>query len=120
MSKAARNALIVLALAAGVFAIPGGGDAADVVAGVLSTLITVAFVAFGWRFYQEHRVDIHSLGDAYRGALYGALAAIVFALAAVGELLDTGAGTLAWFVIVGLAVYALFRVFWQWRAMNTY
>jgi hypothetical protein len=120
VSRAARNALIVVAIAAAVFALPGGGDAAAVVGATLSTLITVAFVAFGWRFYREHRVDIYSLGDQHRGALYGALAAIVFALAGVGELMDTGAGTLAWFVIMGVAVYALFRVFWQWREMNTY
>jgi hypothetical protein len=112
--------LIVVAIAAAIFAIPGGGDAADLVAAVLSTLITVAFVAFGWRFYREHRVEIYSLGDPYRGGLYAALAAIVFALAGRDELLGTGGGTLAWFVIVGLAAYALFRVFWQWREMNTY
>ncbi len=120
MSSAARNVLIVLALAAAVFAIPGGGDAASVVGGVLSTLVTVAFVAFGWRFYQERRMDIHSLGDPYRGAFYGALAGIVFALAGVGQLMESGAGTLAWFIIVGLSVYALFRVFWQWRDLNAY
>lgn len=120
MSRVARNALIVVAIAAAVFALPGGGDAAAVVAGVLSTLITVALVAFAWRFYRERRLDIHSLGDAYRGAFYGALAAIVFALAGVGELLDTSAGTLAWFVIVGLAIWALFRVFFRWRDMNAY
>lgn len=120
MSRTARNVVIVVALAALVFAVPGGGDAAQLVGAVLSTLITVAFVAFGWRFYRENRVDLYSLGDQYRGALYAALAAIVFALAARNELLDTGGGTLAWFVIVGLAVWALFRVFFRWREMNTY
>lgn len=115
-----RNGLIVVALAAAVFALPGGGDAADLVAGVLSTLITVALVAFGWRFYREHRIEIYSLGDQYRGAIYLALAGIVFAMAGRSELLDTGAGTLAWFVIVGLAVWTLFRTFFRWRDVNAY
>lgn len=120
MSRAVRNGLIVVAIAAAVFALPGGGDAADFVLALLSTLIMVSFVVFGWRFYREHRVDIYSLGDQHRGALYGAIAAIVFALAGRAELLDTGAGTLAWFVLMGLAAYALYRVFVQWRDVNAY
>jgi hypothetical protein len=120
VSRAGRNALIVVAIAAAVFAVPGGGDAAQLVGAVMSTLITVAFVSLGWRIYREHRVDLHSLGDEYRGALYAALAAIVFALAGVSHMMDTGAGTLVWFIVVGLAVWALFRVFFRWREQNTY
>jgi len=120
VSRVARNALIVVALGAAVFALPGGGDAADFVLALLSTLILVSFVVFGWRFYREHRVDIYSLGDRHRAALYGAIAVIVFALAGRVELLATGAGTIVWFVLVGGAAYALYRVFVQWRELNAY
>jgi tellurite resistance protein TehA-like permease len=119
VSKVAINVVVVVALAAAVFALPGGGEAADLVVGVLSTLVLMSLVLFGWRMYREHRIDLYSLGDPYRGALYAAAAAIVFALAGRVRLLETGAGTIVWFAVVGAAVYALYRVYQQWRS-NAY
>lgn len=115
--NAAINLLVVLALAAAVFALPGGGDTADLVLALLSTLILMSFIAFGWRLYREHRIDLYSLGDAHRGALYGGIGAIVFALAARVRLLETGPGTLLWFAIVSGAVVALYRVYVHWRSL---
>ena len=54
----ARNVAIVLALAALVAFLPGGGTAAAVIGGVLSTLILVSFVLIAGRFYREHRIDL--------------------------------------------------------------
>lgn len=119
MNRTAINVVIVLALAGAVFALPGGGDTADLILALLSTLILFSFVWFGWRLYREHRVDLYSLGDGYRGALYGGIGAIVFALAARGRLLETGAGTLLWFAVVSGAVVAFYRVWMHWRA-NAY
>ncbi len=118
MSTNARNALIVLALAAVVYAIPGGGRSADFVAALLGVLITAAFAFVGYRFYRERRVELLSLGDRHRALLYGALGALVFAMAARVRLFDTAAGTLVWFAIVGAAVYALYLVFVHHRSYD--
>jgi multisubunit Na+/H+ antiporter MnhB subunit len=112
---AARNVLIVLALAAVVEFAPGGGDTAALVNAVLLTLLNVVFVYFGVRFYREHRVDIYSLGDRGRALLYGGIAGVVLALAATRRWLDTGAGTLVWIVLIGGSVVALVAVFRQYR-----
>jgi hypothetical protein len=112
---AARNVLIVLALAAVVQFAPGGGDAAALVNAVLLTLLLVVFVLFGVRFYRERRVEIYSLGDRGRLLLYGGLAGIVLALAGTNRWLDTGIGTLVWIALLGGSVAALVAVFRQYR-----
>lgn len=111
-----RNLIIIVALAAAVAFLPGGGHTADFVGSVLSIAITVVFVAFGVRFYRENRVAIFGLGDLHRGLLYGGLGAIVVALAGRTKLLDTGVGTLAFFVLLGGAAGALYAVWQHHRA----
>jgi hypothetical protein len=112
---AARNILIILALAAIVQFAPGGGDAAALINAVLFTLLNVVFVYFGVRFYRERRTDIYGLGDRGRALLYGGLAAIVLALAGTGRWLDTSAGTLVWLALLAGAIVALVTVFRQYR-----
>jgi multisubunit Na+/H+ antiporter MnhB subunit len=112
---AARNVLIVLALAAVVEFAPGGGDTAALINAILLTLLNVVFVYFGVRFYREHRVDIYSLGDRGRALLYGGLAGIVLALAGTNRWLDTGGGTVLWLVVLGGSIAALVAVFRQYR-----
>ncbi len=116
MSATARNVLIVLALAAAVYAIPGGRSSADFIASILSILITASIAFFGWRLYREHRVTLFSLGDRYRGLLYGAVGAAVLMMAARGRLFDTTAGTLLWFAVIGAASYALVVVYRFYRS----
>ena len=112
-----RNIAIILVLAAGVYFIPGGGDAAALVGAMFSTAILAAFVMLAARFYRERRMDLVGLGDRWRAILYGALGAIVLAMAARGRLIDTGAGTLAWLVVVAGGAYAVYRV---WRHYREY
>ena len=112
---AARNVLIILALAAIVEFAPGGGDTAALVNAVLLTLLNVVFVYFGVRFYRERRMDIYALGDRGRALLYGGLAGIVLALAGTRRWLDTGAGTAVWVLLIGGSLAALVSVFRQYR-----
>ena len=112
---AARNVLIILALAAIVEFAPGGGDSAALVNAVLLTLLNVVFVYFGVRFYRERRLDIYALGDRGRALLYGGLAGIVLALAGTRRWLDTGAGTAVWVLVIGASLAALVSVFRQYR-----
>jgi len=114
-AAAVRNTLIILAIAAAVAFIPGGGDTADVVAAVLSVAILAAFVMIFARLYREHRMTIFGLGDRDRGILYGSLGIIVWALAARDKLFDTGAGTGLWFALMIAAAFGLYTVWRNWR-----
>jgi hypothetical protein len=114
---AARNAAIVALLALAVFALPGGGRAADFVAALLFVLITVFLVLFAGRMYLENRVAVHSLGDRHRALLYGSLGIAVWTLAAGPKLFSTGAGTVLWFMLMGAASYGLYLV---WRHQREY
>jgi hypothetical protein len=113
----ARNVAIVLLLAAGVAFIPGGGTTAGLVAGILSTLIMVSLVVFAARFYREHRMELDGLGDRWRGLLYGAIGAVVLALAALPRLQNSSGGTLVVVVVLGGAAYAFYAV---WRHYREY
>jgi uncharacterized protein involved in cysteine biosynthesis len=113
----ARNIAIVLLLAAAVAFVPGGGTTARLVGAILSTLIMVSLVFFAYRFYREHRVELNGLGDRWRGLLYGAIAAVVLALAALPRLQDSSGGTLVVVAVVGGAAYAFYAV---WRHYREY
>ena len=113
--KTARNVLIILALAAVVEFVPGGGDTAALVNAVLFTLLNAIFVYFGVRFYRERRIDIYALGERGRALLYGGLAGIVLALAATGRWLSNGGGVVLWLVVLVGSIVALVAVFRQYR-----
>jgi hypothetical protein len=116
-TAALRNLAIVLVIAAAVKFLPGGGDAAALVGGLLSTAILASFVLLGMRFYRERRMDIVGLGDRWRLVFYGAIGAVVLAMAARPRLVETGAGTLLWLAVVASASYAVYRV---WRHYREY
>jgi hypothetical protein len=69
------------------------------------------------RFYRERRMDIIGLGDRWRALFYGAIAAVVVAMAARPRLIETGAGTLLWLAVVAGASYTVYRV---WRHYREY
>jgi hypothetical protein len=114
-TAAIRNIAIILALAAIVYFVPGGGDAAALIGALLSTAILASFVMLAARFYRERRMDIVGLGDRWRALLYGAIGVIVLAMAARARLVETGGGTLVWLVAVAGSAYALFRVWRHYR-----
>jgi hypothetical protein len=124
--KNTRNVAIILAVAAAVYFIPGGGR-------VASTVEAVVWVAFGFgigflglRMYREHHMTLYGLGDRYRGLLYGAVVLAVFlymvrtrmwyVLQVRGsELVQvhrwSGVGEFVWFVLAALVVYSLVAVY---------
>jgi hypothetical protein len=117
VSATARNVAIVLALAALVMVVPGGGNAS---AGILELLLVAMLASIAWlgvRLYREHRVDIYGLGDRNRAILYGSVGLAALMLAATERLWESGAGTIAWFALMALAVYGVYAVF---RASREY
>jgi hypothetical protein len=116
-SKTIRNIVIVLAIAAGVYFIPGGEPAAATFERALWVGFGIGAGYLGLRMYRERRVTIHGLGDRHRALLYGGVALIVFEIAARTRLWNTGLGELVWFVLAALALWALLEVF---RHSRTY
>jgi hypothetical protein len=110
-AKNLRNAAIVLVIAAAVFALPGGGRAANTFEAVLFVAFGVAIGYIGLRMYREYRVSLHGLGDRYRALLYGAVALGGFAVVGQKRLWQSGLGELVWFLLVALVVYAVVLVY---------
>lgn len=115
-AKAARNVLIIVALAAAVAFVPGGSNSAGLVSALLGAGMLALIVLIIGRLYREHRVDVFGLGDRVRAILYGSVALAVFAMAARDRLLDTGLGTLAWLAMLVAASAGLYVVFQRYRA----
>jgi hypothetical protein len=115
-SVTARNVVILALVAAAVYFLPGGGDAAAFVGALLSTAILAAFVLLAVRFYREHRIDLFGLGDRWRGLLYGAIAVGVLDLAARPRLASTPGGSAVFVIVLIGCVVALVAVFRAWRS----
>jgi multisubunit Na+/H+ antiporter MnhB subunit len=115
--RALRNATIVMLLALVVAFAPGGGNAAE----TILTAITMAFLTLiAWTVFvlsRQNQLTLATLSDARRAILYGALGLIVLLIAGSDELLSSGAGTLAWILLLGAAIAAIWRI---WIEANTY
>ncbi len=110
-----RNISIVLAIAALVALIPGGGTGAQVATQAVSLAFLAALVWFASLMYREHRVSLHSLGDARRAVLYVSVGVATLTLTATSRLWQTSAGSIVWLVLIGGAAYAVFAVVWSAR-----
>jgi len=107
----ARNVAIIAVIAAVVAFLPGGGTGARVVIAVIS----LAFLAsIGWVatiMYRQHRSSLYGLGDNRRVALYAAAGVLAITLTATSRMWGSPAGSVAWLLLVGAAVYVIAAVF---------
>jgi hypothetical protein len=112
-----RNVAIVMALALLVAFAPAGGNAAD----AILTAITMGFLAaIAWAIFvasKQNQLTLATLSDRRRAILYAALGLIALLVAGSDELLSTGGGTLAWILLLGAAIAAIWRV---WVEANSY
>jgi hypothetical protein len=115
--KTLRNVAIVLALAAAVRYLPGGGRGA-------SAVVAALWVAFGagigfllLRLYREQRITLHGLGDRHRRMLYGAAGIGLFLWAARTRMWETSLGELCWWLLLGWVAYSVLEVY---RHSRTY
>ncbi len=111
----ARNVIIILALAALVAIVPGGGAASNVLLQAIWLAFLAAMVWVATIMYRERRTELYSLGDGRRAALYGALATAVLTLTATHRLWASAGGSIAWLVLIGGAVYVGGAVLWAAR-----
>lgn len=115
MPTGLRNFVIVLAIAALIVLIPGGGTGATFALQAVSLLFlgVIGFAAF--TMYREHRTALYSLGDGRRAVLYGAAGVVVLTLTATNRLFNSTAGKLVWLLLLIGAAYAVFAVIWSAR-----
>ena len=111
-----RNVAIVVAIGAAVYYIPGGGRVASAFEAALWAVFGIAIAYLGLRLYRENQFRLMSLGDRHRGLLYGGIALAVFCYMARSRMWETGLGELFWFILVGLAVWALMEVYRHYRS----
>jgi hypothetical protein len=115
MSSTVRNIIIVLLIAAVVVVVPGGGTGANVVSQAVSLAFLAALAWFAMIMYRQHRVTLYGLGDARRAILYIAVGVAAVTLTATSRLWNTSAGSVAWLLLMGAAIYAVFAIVWTAR-----
>jgi multisubunit Na+/H+ antiporter MnhB subunit len=115
MNTTVRNVLIVLAIAALVALVQGGVTAANVAIQAITLLFLGTIVWFLALTYRERRVSLYALGDRRRALLYVALGVGTLTLTATARLLGSGAGSVAWLLLLAGSAYAAFAVLWSAR-----
>jgi hypothetical protein len=112
-----RNVAIVMLLAVVVAFVPAGGNAAD----TILTAITMGFLAaIAWSLYvlsRQQQLTLATLSDGRRAILYAALGLLALLIAGSDEMFASGGGTLAWILLLGASVAAIWRV---WTEASTY
>jgi TRAP-type C4-dicarboxylate transport system permease small subunit len=109
---------IVALVALGLFLLPGGGDALDVVLTLLTIAFFLAIAVLGYRVFRQYRFDIESLPDSQRLVLYGSVGLAFLTFTATNRLFhEGGLGVLAWLALLGLCSYG---VFWVWTRYRSY
>src|SRR3954453_18392935 len=112
-----RNIAIILALAAAVDFLPGGGNAA---AAVLTALTMCFLAAIAWllyRVYHEQQLTLATLPDAKKAGLFGAVGGIALLTVAYDDFRSMTGGILLWIALVAGCLGAIFLI---WRSATTY
>ena len=115
--QTARNVAIILAIAAAIAFLPGGGNAADTVLAALSMAFLATLVWFVYVLSRERQLTLASLSDGQRAILFGALGLIAVLIAWASEAFDTNRGTLVWIVLLAVAIAAIWRT---WLEASSY
>jgi hypothetical protein len=116
--RTVRNIAIIVALGAAIYYIPGGGNVAAAFEAFLWAMFGVGIAFLGLRAYRENQFRLSALGDRHRALLYGAIALALFCFMARARMWQTGLGELAWFVLLGLVLYALMEVYRHYRSYS--
>ena len=115
--RAARNVAIILALAAVVALVPGGGAAAETILVAITMAFLAAIAWFVFRLYREQQLTLMGLADGQRALLYGAVGAIALLIVGFEEFESFAGGIVIWIALMAAAVAAIFVV---WRDATSY
>jgi hypothetical protein len=112
-----RNVAIILALAAVVDFLPGGGAAADTVMAALTLIFLAAIAWFVYRLYREQQLTLATLTDAQKAGLFGAVGGIALLVVAYDEFRSWTGGLLLWIALMAACVALILMI---WRSATTY
>jgi predicted negative regulator of RcsB-dependent stress response len=115
--RSLRNVAIVLLLALLVAFAPHGGNVADAILAAITMGFLAAIAWTVFRLSRQNQLTLASLSDARRAILYAALGTIALLIAGSDEMFASGGGTLAWILLLGASVGAIWKV---WTEANTY
>ena len=107
----ARNVAIIAAIAAVVAFLPGGGRGASVVIAAISLAFLGSMAWVATIMYRQHRTSLYGLGESRRAAVYVAGGVLAITLTATSRMWSSSAGSVAWLLLVGAAVYVVVAVF---------
>jgi hypothetical protein len=110
-----RNVVIILAVAAVVAFVPGGGTASQVIIQAVAVIFLAALAWVGSILYRQNRTTLYGLGEPRRAGLYAAAAVLALTLTALHKLWGTAAGQVVWLILVGASVYVIFALLWAAR-----
>jgi hypothetical protein len=117
VAQTIRNVAIILALAAAIDFLPGGGDAANAVLTALTLVFLAAIAWFLYRFYREQQLTIATLSDARRAGLFGAVGGIALLIVGYDEFNSWSGGIVLWIALMAACVGGAFLI---WRDASTY
>ena len=117
MLQTVRNVAIILALAAVVDFLPGGGAAADTVMAALTLIFLAAIAWFVYRLYREQQLTLSTLTDAQKAGLFGAVGGIALLVVAYDEFRSWTGGLLLWIALLAACVALILMI---WRSATTY
>ncbi len=110
-----RNIAIVMAIAALVVLIPGGGTGANFALQAVSVLFLAVVGWLIYTMYRQNRLALYSLGVWRRAVLYGSAGLLVLTLTDASRLLQTTTGKVVFLLLLLLAAYGTFAVVWSAR-----
>ena len=117
MPQAIRNIAIILALAAAVDFLPGGGNAAAAVLTALSMIFLAAIAWLLYRVYNEQQLTLASLSDGRKAGLFGAVGAMALLVVAYDDFSSWAGGLLLWIALMAACIGTIFLI---WRSTTTY
>ena len=112
-----RNVAILLALAAAVDFLPGGGAAANTVMTALILAFLAAIAWFVYRLYQEQQLTLATLTDAKKAGLFGAVGGIALLIVAYDKFHSWRGGLVLWIALMAACIAAIVAI---WRSATTY
>jgi ABC-type phosphonate transport system ATPase subunit len=110
MSTTVRNVAIVLAIAALIVLIPGGGSGANSAFQAVALAFLAVIGWFAYTQYRQHRMELDSLGATRRAILYVAAGVAVLTMTAEPRLWVSTGGKIAFLLLLAAAGYAAFAV----------
>lgn len=111
-----RNIAIIAGIALLLTVAPGGDNFTTALLTVLSLILLAAVALLAVRYWGESSLTRDTMTDRQRALVYGGLGVIALTVVGTDELLETGAGTVVWLVLLAGSGWLIVNT---WRDANS-